>query len=105
MKPQNRREINLYLTEQQHTQIASMRDAGFTMSAIARLAIRKFADTIIPHDDANPKAKRVILYLDPNDYSILELFASKHDVSLATALRCLISQYLSVKSEAIASLF
>jgi hypothetical protein len=98
-------ELNIYLTANQHAQIARMRETGINMSAIARLAIKKFGvSALAPEDDA-PKSKRVVLYLGAEDVTALATLSAREGVSRSNVLRRLIATYLGVNAEAIESLF
>lgn len=105
MKHQYRRELNIYISESQYEQIATMSRAGLSMSAVARLAIRKHSELPEPEDLISPKAKRIMLYIDNTDAELLESLAATHGISRSETLRRLITHYLSSNAESIANLF
>ena len=95
----------LYLTKQQSVQILRLREAGLSVSTIARQAIRKcHGATLITEEDI-PRPERANLYLTPGDSAVLEGVAIRENCPKAEALRRLISAYLSINAEAINSLF
>jgi Zn-dependent peptidase ImmA (M78 family) len=97
--------LNIYLTAGQHAQMARMRATGINMSAIARLAIKKFASCTLEPDDDTPKAKRVVLYISADDAETLSTLSAREGVSRSSVLRRLISIYLRANAAAIKSLF
>jgi hypothetical protein len=98
-------ELNIYLTQRQHAQIARMRQTGINMSAIARLAIKKFGRFPLEPEDDSAKAKRVVLYLGAEDAEALATLSTREGGSRSSVLRRLIAAYLRVNADAIESLF
>jgi len=99
-------EINLYLGQEMHTQLQRLQDAGLSMSAVARLAVRKCAGMSLDADDSVSTPKRVLLYLHPDDAKQIEQIAAQEgERSKSSILRRLITTYLRINASAISTMF
>jgi hypothetical protein len=100
-------EINFHVSNELFAKIHRLQESGLSLSAMARLAIRKCAK--LPLEDQEcPGAlpKRLLLYLHADDARLLdELAAKEGERSRARTLRKLIHTYLLVNAEAIEALF
>lgn len=105
-KAKDRVEFNFHISSELNSQISTLQDAGLSLSAIARLAIRKCGNDSLDEEPEASLPKRVLLYLHPDDAKILESLAAREgDRSRARTLRRLISTFLRSRTSAIAELF
>ncbi len=98
-------EFNFHISHHLQRQLAQLQNAGLSMSAIARLAIRKCSALTLDPDDEPACPKRVQLYLHAEDARLLEQLAAHEGDSRARTLRRLIATYLRLNATAIADLF
>lgn len=104
-KRSNLIEFNVYLGKDLHTRLQTLQEAGLSMSAVARLAVRKCAGMSLD-DVIAGSTNRVSLYLHPDDASMLDQVTDREgERSKGKVLRRLISTYLRINSAAIEAMF
>jgi hypothetical protein len=99
-------EFNVFFSLKLYARLQQLQEAGLGMSALARLAVRKCADTPLDDDNSDSTPKRVLLYLHPKEAAQLELIAARYgERSKGLVLRRLIFTYLRVNAAAIEAMF
>lgn len=100
-------EINFHISSELFTKLNRLQEAGLSLSAIARLAIRKCHNQPLDDDQSdNTLPKRLLLYIHPEEARLLDELSSRYgERSRASSLRRLIATYLRVNASAINDLF